>query len=306
MVSRTARARSTAAPGPRRRPTTHPRPRAPRRASRAPGRRTAAPSDPPPGPARSPRAGRTGRWRAAAADRPPRSGGRSRWRDRRPRCRGGRHLGGDVEVPAAGGVADHERVAPVRLAPVVLDGVPPGVDLEHEVGPRSTSPGRTTWRRRSAAPGRPRAGTRPLVNIHQGPSSPRTTLPVQVARSSNAGSGCGASASAAGARRTRSSETACPTQAWRCRRSGSPSERGACRKNRWCRSPSCGGPEVPDPVVGEVKHAACARSTCAVSGAITGSRTPRVASARPGARRPRRRARCGQVATWRTPAASRP
>src|SRR5450759_5740544 len=68
--------------------------------------------------------------------------------------------------------------------------------------------------------------------MYQEPPSPRTTDPVHVARSSNAGSVLGARASLTTCQVVRSVETACPTRVFQCRRPGSP-VRGALRKNTW-------------------------------------------------------------------------
>ena len=74
---------------------------------------------------------------------------------------------------------------------------------------------------------------RPVVNSHQA-SGPRNAHPVHWARSSKRGRLRAAGPPAAPSS-TRSGETAWPTRALRCRRSGSPSDRGAWRKNRWWR-----------------------------------------------------------------------
>ena len=132
------------------------------------------------------------------------------------------------------------------------------------------------------------------MNIRQRPSSPRTTLPVQVARSSNP-SGCGARASASRVQCVRSVRDGVPdrrvdvAQVGVAERARRLQEEQVVRRLRGRRVVD--DPEVPDPVVAELEHeagqpTAVARSTSALSGASTGSRTPTEPSTLPGTSMP--------------------
>ena len=146
-----------------------------------------------------------------------------------------RVAGGDVHVPAAVLVADHPRVAPGLLRPAAPLGL-----VVARVGARAPAAVRCQVSR-SAERAAPTRCTRPSSCARQpGGEQPPRVVPADRAAGPRGQvvepvDRLGQRVGGGAATSRRSLELACPTRAWRWRSSGSPSETGACRKNRWWR-----------------------------------------------------------------------